>query len=197
MHDARPNLILPESFYARDTVTVARDLLGKMLVRGATAAPIVEVEAYLGSDDRAAHASRGVTPRTRVIFGPPGRAYVYLIYGMHECLNIVAEPDGTAGCVLIRGVAGVSGPGRLTRAFGISRVQNGVPVFVPGGEIEVRDTGLRPAEIQVTPRIGIRHCADWPLRFVAAHLLPSSRYAEIHDIPRIRYPRNRRTGPDE
>src|SRR5829696_3381400 len=98
-----PNTILPESFYARDTVTVARDLLGKVLVCGAMAAPIVEVEAYLGLDDKAAHSARGITPRTRVIFGPPGRAYVYLIYGMHECLNLIAETNGVPGCVLIRG----------------------------------------------------------------------------------------------
>ena len=160
--------VLPESFYARDTVTVARELLGKVLVCGAMAAPIVEVEAYLGMDDKAAHAARGITPRTRVIFGPPGRAYVYLIYGLHECLNLIAEADGVPGCVLIRGVEGVSGPGRLTRAFGITRAHNGLPVFETGGAITVRDNGWQPGEIQVTPRIGIRQCADWPLRFVAA-----------------------------
>lgn len=173
LRKAAPNPILPESFYARDTVTVARELLGKVLVCGAMAAPIVEVEAYLGLDDKAAHASRGITPRTRVIFGPPGRAYVYLVYGMHQCLNLIAEAEGVPGCVLIRGVEGVSGPGRLTRAFGISRQHTGQPVFEPGGAITVRDEGWRPGEIVVTPRIGIRHCADWPLRFVAAHLLPS------------------------
>jgi DNA-3-methyladenine glycosylase len=197
LRKASPSSILPESFYARDTVTVARDLLGKVLVCGVTAAPIVEVEAYLGLDDKAAHSARGITPRTRVIFGPPGRAYVYLIYGMHECLNIVAEADGVPGCVLIRGVVGVSGPGRLTRAFGISRTQNGLPVFDPAGPIQVRDEGWRPAEIQVTPRIGIRQCADWPLRFVAPHLLPSERHAEINDLSRVRHPRNRRTGFDK
>ena len=168
-----PNPILPEAFYARDTVTVARDLLGKVLAFGALSAPIVEVEAYLGMDDKAAHSSRGITPRTRVIYGPPGRAYVYLIYGMYECLNLVAQPDGTPGCVLIRGVSGVSGPGRLTRHFGITRAHNALPVFDPASPLTVHDAGLRPAEITVTPRIGIRHCADWPLRFVATHLLPS------------------------
>lgn len=180
-----PNPILPEAFYARQTVTVARELLGKVLTANGRQAPIVEVEAYLGLDDKAAHAARGITPRTRVIFGPPGRAYVYLIYGMHECLNLVAEPDGTPGCVLIRGVQGVSGPGRLTKAFGIDRRHNATPVFDPASPITVHDAGLEPAEILVTPRIGIRHCADWPLRFVATHLLPSNRYAEIHDFPRI------------
>lgn len=168
-----PNPLLPESFYARDTVTVARELLGKMLVCGAVAAPITEVEAYLGLEDKAAHAARGITPRTRVIFGPPGRAYVYFIYGMHYCLNLVAEADGTPGCVLIRGVEGIAGPGRLTRAFGIGLAHNGVPVFEAGSAITVHDYGLRPAEIQVTPRIGISKSADWPLRFVSSHLLRS------------------------
>ena len=194
---AAKNPILPESFFARDTVTVARELLGKVLVCGAMSAPIVEVEAYLGFEDKAAHASRGITPGTRVIFGPPGRAYVYLIYGMHHCLNLIAEADGVPGCVLIRGVEGVSGPGRLTHAFGITRNHNGEPVYDDDGAITVRDGGWRPAEIEVTPRIGISHSVDWPLRFVATHLLLSERYAEIHDIPRVRHPRNRRTGPDK
>ena len=197
MRAAAPNPPLPESFYARDTVTVARELLGKLLVCGPHAAPIVETEAYLGLDDKAAHASRGLTARTRVIFGPPGRAYVYLIYGIHECLNLIAEPDGTPGCVLIRAVEGVTGPGRLTRAFGITRAQNGQPVFDPANALTVHDAGLVPEAIEVTPRIGITHCADWPLRFVAKNLIPSNRYAQIHDIPRVRHPRNRRPGPDQ
>src|SRR5580704_5214578 len=131
--------ILPREFYDRDTVTVARELLGKILVHGRVAGTIVETEAYLGGDDLASHSARGITKRTRVIFGPPGHAYVYFIYGMHECLNLVAEPDGKAGCVLIRAaqpLAGMrlmkrrrpnarrteklaSGPGNLTRVFGI------------------------------------------------------------------------------
>ena len=141
-------MILPRSFYARDTVEVARGLLGKILVHGETSGKIVETEAYLGGDDLAAHSARGITDRTRVIFGPPGHAYVYFIYGMYECLNLVAEPDGKPGCVLIRAlepVAGIetmqrrrpaaaslrdltSGPGRLTLALGITRAQNGVDV---------------------------------------------------------------------
>ncbi|MGH9722615.1 MAG: DNA-3-methyladenine glycosylase [Bryobacteraceae bacterium] len=177
--------ILPRDFYARPTVEVARGLLGKILVHGRTAGVIIETEAYLGTDDLAAHAARGVTPRTRVIFGPPGHAYVYFIYGMYECLNLVAEPDGTAGCVLIRAldpIAGIrtmfrrrpkaravadlaSGPGKLTLAMGITRAQNGRDV-TRGSLVVRRRRDETAPEILVTPRIGITRCADWPLRFV-------------------------------
>jgi len=145
------------------------------------------VEAYLGVDDRAAHAWRGVTNRTRLLFGPPGHAYVYFIYGMYECLNFIAEPEGQAGCVLIRAiepVAGIpamrrrrpaangiedlaNGPGKLTLAMGITRKQNGADLTA--GTLQVRRLAIEPPiEIAVTPRIGIRHCADWPLRFLIA-----------------------------
>ncbi|HLY18543.1 MAG TPA: DNA-3-methyladenine glycosylase [Bryobacteraceae bacterium] len=178
-------MILPRGFYARDTIEVARGLLGKILVHGETAGKIVETEAYLGGDDLASHSARGVTDRTRVIFGPPGHAYVYFIYGMYECLNLVAEPDGKPGCVLIRAlepVAGIdvmrrrrppahtlrdltSGPGKLTLALGITRAQNGADVT--RGALTVRTPRPdEPFEIEVTPRIGIRHCADWPLRYI-------------------------------
>ncbi|HUA20918.1 MAG TPA: DNA-3-methyladenine glycosylase [Bryobacteraceae bacterium] len=179
--------VLDRSFYARPATEVARDCLGKILIHGSAAGRIVEVEAYLGVGDRAAHAWRGVTNRTRVIFGPPGHAYVYFIYGMYECLNFVAEPEGQAGCVLIRALeplAGLplmrrrrarakgiehlaNGPGKLTLAMGITRRLNGADLI--SGPLQVR--GLRrddPFEVQVTPRVGIRHNADWPLRFVIA-----------------------------
>jgi DNA-3-methyladenine glycosylase len=179
----RNSEILGESFYSRPTVNVARDLLGQVLVHKKTAGRIVEVEAYLGLEDLAAHASRGITDRTRVLFGPPGRAYVYLSYGMHDCLNFVAEPDGVAGCVLIRAVEPLSGlelmrrrrpaahearqlcsgPGKLTAALGITRALNGANV-TQGGEFAVR-SGPAPPEIVTTTRIGITKCADWPLRF--------------------------------
>jgi DNA-3-methyladenine glycosylase len=179
--------ILKRSFYERPTVQVARDLLGKVLVHGPAAGKIVETEAYLGGEDLAAHSARGVTARTRVIFGPPGRAYVYFIYGMYECLNLVAEPAGHPGCVLIRAlepVAGIelmqrrrptarriedlaSGPGKLTLAMGITRAQNGVDVTE--GALVVREPAVPESlSIETTPRIGIRECADWPLRFVVA-----------------------------
>jgi DNA-3-methyladenine glycosylase len=179
--------ILPRSFYARSTVVVARGLLGKVLVHGPTAGIIVETEAYLGGEDLAAHSARGLTERTRVIFGPPGHAYVYLIYGMYQCLNLVTEANGRPGCVLIRAlqpVAGVelmharrgasrkleqlaNGPGKLTLALGITRAHNGVDVT--RGALVVRhapDAG--ELEIAVTPRIGITRSVELPLRFLVA-----------------------------
>src|SRR5690349_4475042 len=163
-------MILPRGFYNRPTVDVARDLLGKILVHGKTAGRIVETEAYLGAEDLAAHSARGITARTKVIFGPPGHAYVYLIYGMYECLNLVCEPEGVAGCVLLRALeplAGIersaSGPGKLTLAMGITRKQNGVDVT--RGDLVVRE-GINPVDIVVTPRIGISKSADLPLRFL-------------------------------
>jgi DNA-3-methyladenine glycosylase len=130
----------------------------------------VEVEAYLGREDPAAHAFRGLTPRTRVIFGQPGHAYVYLIYGMYECLNLVAEPPGSPGCVLIRAVeplCGITrttnGPGKLTLALGITRRHYGRDLT--RGTLTVRDSGTQSGPILTSPRIGIRQAADWPLRF--------------------------------
>jgi DNA-3-methyladenine glycosylase len=176
--------VLDRDFYARPAVEVARDCLGKILVHGSTAGRIVETEAYLGIDDRAAHAWRGVTNRTRVLFGPPGHAYVYFIYGMYECLNFVAEEEGKAGCVLIRALeplAGfnvmyrrrpaakrledlASGPGKLTLALGITRKQNSADLT--RSPLHVRQPRIEPPlDVTVTPRIGIAHCADWPLRF--------------------------------
>src|SRR5579872_6784982 len=179
--------ILKRRFYERSTEQVARDLLGKILVHGPTAGMIVETEAYPGGDDLASHSSRGITPRTRVIFGPPGHAYVYFIYGMYQCLNLVCEPDGTAGCVLLRALeplAGIeimqsrrpaarkvedlaSGPGKLTLAMAVTLQHNGVDVT--RGSLVVREPLRKERyEILATPRIGISQCVDAPLRFVIA-----------------------------
>jgi DNA-3-methyladenine glycosylase len=141
-------------------------------------ARIVEVEAYVdsyhGVPDLAAHSAKGVTPRTQVIFGPPGHAYVYLIYGMYECLNIVAEPDGRPGCVLIRALeplAGfgnpqprLNGPGKLTRSLGISRSEH-YGADLTRGPLFLTDAFPCQFEVDITPRIGINHSIDFPLRF--------------------------------
>lgn len=177
---------LARAFYDRPAEVVARALLGKILVHGASAARIVETEAYLGLRDRAAHAWRGLTPRTQVLFGPPGHAYVYLIYGKYECLNVVTEAQGRPGCVLIRAlepVAGLaamrrrrgvdrdtdlaSGPGKLTLAMAITRRHYGADLT--RGALTIREPLVEaPFEVHVSPRVGIRHNADWPLRFAIA-----------------------------
>jgi len=179
--------ILPRGFYDRPAIAVARDLLGKVLIHGATGGVIVETEAYLGLEDAASHAYRGLTKRNEVMFGPPGHAYVYFIYGMYECVNVVTEPAGKAGAVLIRAVEPVlgvelmrirrpgakrlrdvaSGPGKLTIALGITRALNGADVTK--GALVVRERrGAEGFEIEAGPRIGISRCADWPLRFTVA-----------------------------
>jgi DNA-3-methyladenine glycosylase len=181
---AEKNVILPRSFYNRSSSDVARGLLGKLLVHGPVSGIIVETEAYPGGDDLASHSAAGITDRTRVIFGPPGHAYVYLSYGMHECLNIVAGPKGTAGCVLIRALEPVdgigimrsrrprarhdrdlaNGPGKLTQALAITRRHYGVDVT--RGSLVVRDRPSIPdPEIAVSARIGITKCPDLLLRF--------------------------------
>ena len=179
--------ILPRGFYDRPAEQVARELLGKVIVHeqgGLTAGRIVETEAYLGEDDQAAHSFAGLTERTRVIFGPPGHAYVYFSYGMHHCLNLVAEPAGRAGCVLIRALEPLegletmserrpmakkmrdlcSGPGKLTQALGVTLAHYGADVT--RGELTVRafrdEEAFRVAQ---GPRIGITRSADLPLRF--------------------------------
>ena len=177
--------IVKRDFYARSPEVVARELLGKVLVHGPTAGIIMETEAYLGEGDLAAHAASGITPRTQVIFGPPGHAYVYFIYGMYECLNLVCEPEGRAGCVLLRALdpaAGIalmqqrrpaarkpedlaSGPGKLTLAMAITRAQNGADVT--RGALVVREPAeRRHVDVAVTKRIGITKDADLPLRFL-------------------------------
>jgi DNA-3-methyladenine glycosylase len=174
---------LSRSFYHRPTIDVSRDLLGKVVVHGPTSGIIVETEAYLGGDDLASHSAAGITDRTRVIFGPPGHAYVYLSYGIHECLNIVAETDNVPGAVLIRALEPLegieimrsrrpkartdhdltNGPGKLTRALAITRALNGADMM--RGDLFVHTLALPPFEIEVSKRIGITKCPDLPLRF--------------------------------
>jgi len=175
---------LPRKFYLRPTIEVARALLGSIIIHGRTSGRIVETEAYLGIGDGAAHTARGPTPRTTVIFGPPGHAYVYLIYGMYDCLNLVAEPEGVAGCVLIRALEPLegiplmqhrratargieqlaNGPGKLTRALGIGLQHNGVDV-TRGPILVCPPLQSEPFDIAISRRIGITQSADLPLRF--------------------------------
>lgn len=157
----------------------ARFLLGQVLVRRlgrrTLAARIVEVEAYLGEDDPAAHSYRGRTARTEPLWGRPGTVYVYFIYGMHHCLNLAVEREGAPGCVLIRAaepVAGLApgscrGPGRLARALALDTRDSGRHLFDRGSGLYLRE-GSPPARIAVTPRIGIRLAAERPLRFLDA-----------------------------
>ncbi len=151
-------------------------LLGQLLVRrrgrGALAVRIVETEAYLGADDPAAHAFRGRTPRTEPLFGPPGTLYVYLIYGMHHCLNLAVQERGLPGCVLIRAAEPVGdvrletlrGPGRLCRALGIDTRLSGLSLFDGKTGLTLR-RGEPPAKVLVSPRIGIRRAVERELRF--------------------------------
>jgi DNA-3-methyladenine glycosylase len=188
---------LPRAFFARDPRRVARELLGKVLVRreqnGALTARIVEVEAYLGERDPAAHASAGKTLRNAVLFGPPGHAYIYFIYGNHYCLNVSCEPEGSAGSVLFRALEPLtgmetmarsrgielrsskdwrnltSGPGRLCEAFGITRTRdNACDLTSDASSLWLGDDGYRIRGIVVTPRVGIVKAADKPLRYVLA-----------------------------
>ena len=182
---------LPRSFYLESPELVARNLLGKLLTRTLDGehltGRILEVEAYLGLNDPAAHTFAGKTARNAVLFGPPGFSYVYFIYGMHHCLNFSCLPNGEPGGVLIRSlqpVAGLdtmaslrglsspaspkllcSGPGRLCQALSITRTENGLDVTRQKSPLRVLDDGFRPASIAATPRIGIRKAVDLPLRF--------------------------------
>ena len=186
---------LDRAFFSRDPRRVARELLGKVLVRqhsGALlTARIVEVEAYLGEQDPAAHSAAGNTARTAVLFGPPGHAYVYFIYGNHYCLNVSCEPEGQAGSVLVRALeplSGVeemakargieihspkdllrltSGPGRLAQAFSITRVRdNGCDLTSGDSNLWIGEDGYRARGIRLTPRIGITKAAEKALRYL-------------------------------
>jgi DNA-3-methyladenine glycosylase len=190
--------LLRRAFFNRDPRTVARELLGKLIVRREgrkqVAGRIVEVEAYLGAGDLAAHAAAGHTARNAVLWGPPGHAYVYFIYGVHYCLNISCLPAGHAGCVLIRAlepVSGVadmanargladldltsprelrklaSGPGKLCEALGITRPRdNDKDMLSPKSDLQVMSDSFRVQEVAVTQRIGITKATELPLRYV-------------------------------
>ena len=197
MRDAK---LLRRAFFNRDPRIVSRELLGKLIVRRdgrkQIAGRIVEVEAYLGAGDLAAHAAAGHTARNAVLWGPPGHAYVYFIYGVHYCLNISCLPAGQAGCILIRAlepVSGIpkmakareladldltsmrnlrklaSGPGKLCEALGITRPRdNAKDMLSPKSDLRVMSDGFHVEEVAVTQRIGITRSAELPLRYVIA-----------------------------
>lgn len=197
MRDAK---LLRRAFFNRDPRVVARELLGKLVVRREgrknLAGRIVEVEAYLGAGDLAAHAAAGHTARNAVLWGPPGHAYVYFIYGVHYCLNISCLPAGEAGCVLIRALEPVgamremasargltdldltsprdlrrlaSGPGKLCEALGITRPRdNDKDMLSPRSDLQVVSDGFRVRDVAITQRIGITKSAELPLRYVIA-----------------------------
>ena len=183
--------VLPESFYARDTELVARELLGCVLEchtdGGVAIGRIVETEAYLGEHDLACHAAAGRTRRTEPLYGPPGTSYVYFIYGVHWCFNAVTREAGLPSAVLVRAIEPVSGlelmrsrrvaarrdpdltngPGKLCEALGIDARHNALPL--DRRPVLIREgVAVQEHQILVTPRIGIRECADWPLRWLVA-----------------------------
>jgi DNA-3-methyladenine glycosylase len=192
--------LLRRAFFNRDPRVVSRELLGKLIVRcegrKQLAGRIVEVEAYLGAGDLAAHAAAGHTARNAVLWGPPGHAYVYFIYGVHYCLNISCLPAGDAGCILIRAlepVSGIadmakareladldltswrdlrklaSGPGKLCEALGITRPRdNAKDMLSPESDLQVMSDSFSVQEVAVTPRIGISKATEMPLRYVIA-----------------------------
>ena len=162
--------VLPRNYFNRPTLTVARSLVGKYLIRcidgREIAGKIVEVEAYVGSKDRACHAAKGRTQRTEVMFGPAGVAYVYLIYGMYHCLNVVTEREEFPSAVLIRAIELdgelIDGPGRLCRALQIDRRLNRVNLTI-GESLWFEDRGIsvRKRDVGAHPRIGVDYAGKW------------------------------------
>jgi len=190
-------LRLRRDFYRRPTLDVAPELPGKLIVHTGTGgaptrvARIVEVEAYLGERDLASHARRGPTPRAAIMFGPAGFLYVYLVYGMHHCMNVVTEDDGTAGAVLLRAaepVAGIeltrdarplAGPGKLCEGLGITRRENGLDLCETGGRVFLADDGAEAARLKRSARIGVAYAGVWANRqlrfYVPGHAHVSGR----------------------
>jgi len=202
MPDSEP--VLPQQFYARDPRIVARELLGKILVRTVSdgakkrrrSGRIVEVEVYLDEGDLAAHSAAGKTERNQVLFGPPGHAYIYFIYGVHYCLNFSCMPEGRAGCVLLRALEPIegleemararglsrerlrsisglkmltSGPGRLCEALEITRAKlNAEKLYTVDSPLKIVDDGSRVGEIRESLRIGITKSHEMPLRYLIA-----------------------------
>lgn len=175
---------LSQSFYDRPTLQVAQELLGKILVRAINGRVIqgiiTEVEAYVGPEDKASHASRGLMPRTKLMFGPPGYWYIYLVYGMYHCLNVVTEREEYPAAVLIRSVlcdpaANSDGPGKLCRHFQIDKKLNGSPAFT--GQLYIAD-GIKIAatKINAAKRVGVDYAGQYKNRLWRFY---------IRDLPRL------------
>ena len=168
---------LGRSFFERDARVVARALIGTRIVHGDRVARIVETEAYRGPKDLACHARAGLTRRTRSLFGPPGHAYVFFIYGMHECFNVVCKAEGAGHAVLVRAAellagfepaARADGPGRFARAMGLGRTYDGCSLLGDDLHLLAREHRVR---IAVTPRVGVAYAGVWaeePYRFLDA-----------------------------
>jgi len=201
---------LRSEFYARDTEIVARELLGCILEcstpEGSASGRIVETEAYVGEHDLACHAAAGRTRRTEPLYGPPGTAYVYFIYGVHWCVNAVTRDEGQPSAVLIRAIEPLTGidlmrrrrpaarrdvdltngPGKLCAALGIDARHNARPLT--SGTLRILEgTPVPDTAVQITPRIGITECADWPLRWIVADNAYVSRTPR--HFPRLKVPR--------
>ena len=173
-------IALPRAFYDRDPIEVAHDALGLWLVHVSGGVErigrIVEVEAYLGPHDLAAHSSRGRTKRTEVMFGPPGHAYVYLVYGMYHCMNLVTEPEGRASAVLLRALEPISGldesasgPGRLCRAMRVDLRQNGHDLV--SANLYVRRPPVQvPFSITRARRVGVDYAGSWARRLLRFYI---------------------------
>ncbi len=173
---AAPGVRLPRAFYERPAVEVARALLGQTLVHDdggvRRAGRIVETEAYVSAEDRACHASKGRTARTEVMFGDAGHAYVYLIYGIHECFNVVTDVAGHPSAVLVRALEPIDGclgrtdgPGKLTRALGVTRARNGADLVAGPLWIE-QASAVDPRQIAEGPRIGVDYAGAWARRLL-------------------------------
>lgn len=173
-------LKLPRTFYDRDTITVAQELLGKYFVHTYNnverIGKIVEVEAYLGPHDNAAHSAKGLTNRTRVMFGPPGYAYVYLIYGMYHCVNVVTEREGHASAVLLRAIEPIKnielrtqGPGLLCKALRIDKQMNGHDLLSDNFYIA---SPVEPTTFTIVkkPRIGVDYAGHWAKRLLRFYI---------------------------
>lgn len=162
---------LGSAFFCKNTINVAQALLGQSLVFGSYQGIITETEAYRGQDDEASHAFRGMTPRASIMFGRPGLSYVYFIYGKYYCLNIVTEPEGEPGGVLIRGIKlinpslPISGPGKICRALGITTDHNGLDLTTHSN-FYVASSGQTNFAFQSTPRVGIKKATDKHWRFI-------------------------------